>query len=650
MLKHFHKHIPGHIQFIFLTYLGGIVLFTLNRFLLMALNIPQLKGIPLPTLITAYWMGWRFDTVISGYILALPLLIASLVSLTKLNPSLLKTFLRWFLLVLYALAFFICGIDIPYFNHFNSRLSAAILNWTNTPGFMVKLVLQDIRYYPFLLLFIAELLLFHLLLKIFLRRSWSVSGNRVPRFQNVVISLLSMALLFLGIRGRVAAKSPIRWGTAFFSPYPFANQLGLNPVFTFGQSWLDTLNRKKRVLHLMDDRQAIRQVRRSLNLSSEDSLYSPIARQIRPPGKPRRLNVILVLMESMSAMKMGHFGNPDSLTPHLDSLAERSYCFHNIFSAGIHTYNGIFASLYGFPALITNHPMKGVESMQAFRGIAQILGDQGYQTIYICTHDEQFDNMAGFLTANGFQEIVSQKDYPSEKILSTLGVPDHVMFEESIPHLNRMYQNQKPFFATYLTASDHGPYIIPEGIPFTPHSREIRNQIVEYVDWSIDHFLKLCQTQPWFDSTLFVFTGDHGALINPVYDMDLSYHHIPLILYSPALNMRHKKFEQIGGQIDIFPTILHILNVPYLNNTLGIDLFAQRRPFIFFSADEKLGVLNDSLYLIIRPGGNLSLYKYRQRNLTDLSKRYPAMVTEMRAYAFSMLQTTQWLIRNRKVY
>ncbi|MCB1323538.1 MAG: hypothetical protein KDK34_24985, partial [Leptospiraceae bacterium] len=38
-------------------------------------------------------------------------------------------------------------------------------------------------------------------------------------------------------------------------------------------------------------------------------------------------------------------------TPHLDSLAQdRSYWFTHFYSAGIHTYNGVYSTLFGFPA------------------------------------------------------------------------------------------------------------------------------------------------------------------------------------------------------------------------------------------------------------------------------------------------------------
>jgi len=644
------KYVPVSIVYLFEIYLTGIIIFTVARFLLLILNWRQAAGIPFLTLLESFVMGWRFDTVISGYILALPALILGLAEIIGWRHRLLFKIFHVYFFLFYTIAFFLVGADIPYFKYFNFHLNVTLLHWTNTPGFMVNIVLQDPQYYPFILGFVIVVIIFYRILKTIQKRTLQLRETRQPVGARILISLLAFLLIFLGIRGRISPKSPIRWGTAFFSDYPFANQLGLNPIFTLGQSIIDSKNPKQKVLRLMDNQKAIRLAQRYLGISPQDTLYSPIARKEKPAEPFRPVNVILVLLESMSARKMGYFGNPDSLTPFLDSLAQNSYSFRRIYSAGIHTYNGIFASLFGFPALLTRHPMKGVESMQPFRGISRILKEKGYQTIYVCTHDAQFDNMAGFLRANGFDYIVSQEDYPKDKILSTLGVPDHVMFEESLPYLDRLAKNGRPFFATYLTASDHGPYIIPPDIPFKPRSQGIKKQIVEYVDWSVRHFLNLARQKPWFKNTLFVFTGDHGALMNPIYDIDLAYHHIPFFIYSPNGTISPKEFSQLGGQIDIFPTILGLLNVDYINNTMGINLLRQTRPFAYFSDDETIGVLSDSLLLIIRPGNNMSLYKYKTGELTDYINRYPEIAEQMKTYVYAMLQTTQWMIRNRKVY
>jgi phosphoglycerol transferase MdoB-like AlkP superfamily enzyme len=291
--------------------------------------------------------------------------------------------------------------------------------------------------------------------------------------------------------------------------------------------------------------------------------------------------------------------------------------------------------------------MKSLENQQPYGGIAKSLLQNGYQTIFFTTHDEQFDNMSGFLIPNGFQQLVSQKDYPSEKIISTLGAPDHVQFEEAIKRLSLLHQNGKPFFSTMMTASNHGPYIMPEGIPFKAHSPDMRTAMIEYSDWAVGYFLSECQKQSWFDSTIFVFTGDHGNLI-PGYDHYLAYHHIPFIIYAPKI-FSPEILEKLGGQTDIYPTLLHLLNISYINNSFGIDLFNDERNYLSFTYDEELCCINRK-NLLVTSHSRDRLYEISLDGKSIQSTSNPELADSMNVYSQSVMQAVQWMIENKKVY
>lgn len=569
-----------HIIFLLKVYLTGILFFTAFRLLLLATNLDQLPNLPHPAglLWRAFVMGWRFDTVVSGYILALPLVLLTIAALPVWEARSFYRAVVIFLMAGYALAFFGCSADIPYFRQFFARLTVGVLVWMNTPGFVVRMVFREISYLSYFFVFLLSSALMGYFIAQYRRglsEAHDGSGRRNAAkwlLVNVPVSLLACAILFIGIRGRVAGKSPIRAGTAYFSNYAFPNQLGLNPVYTFIRSWLDERNPANRELKLMDDEAALRNVEHYLHIGPQPGLESPIARHVEAAGAKRRCNVIIVIMESMSAGKMGRYGNPDHLTPVLDSLAGISSCFDRFYSDGTHTYNGIYATLFSLPVLLQRHPMKGT-IIPPLTGIAATLDARGYQTIFFTTHDGQFDNMAGFLRANHFQQVISQKDYPRDKILSTLGVCDDYLFQFAVAKLNGLPEPDHPFLAVLLTASDHKPYIIPPDSPFLPHSHEADKRIVEYADWSIGQFLRLAQQQSWYDSTIFVFVADHGALSGKTeYDLPLSYFHAPLIIFAPQILPQARRFDEFAGQIDIFPTLMGMLNVGYVNNTLGIDL------------------------------------------------------------------------------
>lgn len=621
------------------------------RTILILLNAEAVKEIPLKEILYAQFTGFRFDTVISGYILAMPLIFFAISeAIPKIKKQIAEINIFW-LYVYYLLSFFICTADLPYFLQYNSRITFAILNWTDTPGIMLKIVFQDIRNYPYLFLFLLTAALFYngllRIRKVTLVNEEIYAGKKATR---IIFYTVATLLLFIGIRGRIGEKSPIRWGTAFFSQHAFANQLGLNPVYTFGRSWLDSRKPESKHLKLMDEKTAEENARKFLGLENSPQLYSPLARKISGEGEEKRYNVILIMMESMGAAKMGIFGNANQLTPHLDSISKQSILFTNFYSSGTHTFNGVYSTLFGMPSLPGKQTMKDLENQQPFSGIAKVLTEKSYSTIFFCTHDEQFDNMGGFLTYNGFQKIVSQKDYPAEKILSTLGVPDHDMFDFSMSELDKMQKTGKPFFAAYLTGSDHGPYVIPDDIPFKPTSDEPHRQIVEYADWSVNHFLEECHKRSWADSTIFIITADHGSVINPVYDADLSLTHTFLMIHQPKIFPEGQTISSPGGQIDIFPTAMGLLNISYVNNTPGINILKEERPFIYFCVDENTGCVSNEYYLIMRKNGEPSLYRYRERDTKNYLAEKQSLADSMKTYAESNLQNVQQMILRRVVY
>ncbi len=653
-MKRFIHHIPLEMRFLLKVYFSGILIFTLFRGLLILFNL-QVAGTATSDLIfKAFVMGFRFDTVVSCYLLLFPALLLLNNLLKKHKSYLVIRIVVRYTIIVYCVAFFVCCVDIPYFRHYLTRVTISILNWSNNPMFMLKMVFQDLPNYFFLALF--GILIFLSILRVkainditLLVHKEVLFINRKHKMLNMGYAILIIALLLLGIRGRVALKTPIQWGTAFTSDNNFTNQMGLNPNFTFFKSCVTSLNPKNKKLHYMDDTLAIKNIETNLNLPSKHYYDSPIARKVDAKGAALKANVVIVMMEAMGLSKMKLDNNPVNMTPYLDSLARLSYTFTNVFSAGIHTYNGVYATLFGMPALMNQHPMENENSNQPFTGIAYTLGKYGYQTAFICPHDEEFDNMAGFLTANGFQKIIGQKDFPSEEIHSTMGVPDDVLFEHAVKEINKMSKSPKPFLASILTGSDHEPIYIPEGHGFVPKTKELKQQSAEYADWSINKFIKLCSVQPWYDSTIFVFIADHGSWYRDCYEMNLSYNKVPLVIFAPKL-IKPMMNPSVGGQIDVYPTVMGILNRTYLNNTMGVDLLKEGRKYIAFSADDKLGCLNDQYFWYYNYAAeNEYLLHYRDKDPNQYLNKFPQLADTLKNYAQSLLQSTQWLIESKRV-
>jgi phosphoglycerol transferase MdoB-like AlkP superfamily enzyme len=637
--------VPISLRYLLSVYGAGVLFFLLFRVVLLVVHTGQLQGVPAGVVARALFNGWRFDTVISGYILILPAVVLLLSELLFSFRREVLLVMHLLLCVLYSVCFLACAADIPYFNNYNSRLNISILSWTDSPLFMAKMVWEDTVFLCYFGLFVVAVAAFCLVMAMIYKRFKKPPVEkktfRTRLAPGTLALMLTTGLLILGIRGRTDEKSPIMPGTAYFSIYDLPNQAGLNPVFTLMWSYLEGLKDENKRIALADDKESLQLVQSALGASSDIKAAFPIQRHVAGTQPQHNYNVVVVLMESMSAYYMQRYGDKRHLTPNLDSLADRGYSFNNFYSAGIHTYNGIFSSLYGFPALMARHTMLGA-TIGRFTGLPYLLKSRGYNTVYFTTHDDQFDNVGGFLTGNHFARVVSKPDYDPAEVVSTLGVSDHSMFRYSFSLLNECCRQREPFLAVYMTTSNHNPFVIPKSIPFKAAHEEVRGGCVEYADWAIGDFMKRAASMPWYSNTIFVFAGDHGAYEGSPYgSLPLGYSRIPCIIYSPLLG-GHRDVNAPGGQIDIFPTVAGLLGGNYVNNTMGIDMLHESRPWMFFSQDDKVAVADTSDVFIWQTDGTEHLYNIAK--IEEIISLRRGKADSMKKYAFSMIQSYQWLL------
>jgi len=93
-----------------------------------------------------------------------------------------------------------------------------------------------------------------------------------------------------------------------------------------------------------------------------------------------------------------------------------------------------------------------------------------------------------------------------------------------------------------------------------------------------------------------------------------------------------------------------ILQLPYTNNTFGIDLINESRPYIYFNGDDKYGVLSNDFFLIVRNDKSESLYKYRNKEKVNYISEYGDVVNEMKKYWESNIQAAQYIMNNKIQY
>lgn len=526
--------------------------------------------------------------------------------------------IHFLVITLFGIAFLIAFANIPFYQNYRLPINKAALHWSNDIGFSIKMILQDKAFINYMLLFVVTTSIF-IFITTFVKQKLLKPQN--IRAKNELLFLLVLIPLFaIGMRGRLSYKSPIRWGTAFFSSFEIANQAALNPVFSFFKSAADNTNKP-----FFDTKLAFNIVQKNIETKKESSINDNVLLN--------NYNVILLLMESMGSNKTGLYDNGLKLTPNLDSLAQKALFFKNCYSDGIHTFNGLFATLTSFPALPMNKPLEDLRIQIPENHFFKNLKERGYQSFFFTTHDTQFDNMEGFMRKIGIEHIIGEEDFPSKEVLSATGVPDHVLYQKSIAVFDTV---KSPFFALILSGSDHAPYAIPENIDFNASGNDQRKDIVSYADWSIGNFLKTAVIKNWFNNTLFVFVGDHGAIVNQEADMYLGMHHTPLIFYAPQIFIPESN-DALCGQVDVLPSIAHLLGINFNNNPFAVNLFKESRKALSFTYDEHLIGINQKAFYVSRPyEPNLFLINKEEKYCQVSADS--ALARELRNFSFATME------------
>lgn len=635
------------LRYLLSVHLLALIILTTLRIFLLGSNIEQISEVekPISLILTALLKGVQFDNVIGCYILSLPTVVLYLLSLINKTPKLLIKISNIYFIILYTLVFAISTADIPYFSYYYTHLNNSIFNWIGFGG-TLGMVFQETSYYFYFGLFALLVILFAITVLHFGKKleNTETKNIKISDYKYYIpLFLLIGGTFFVSIRG--LGRYPFRVSDAYFCENSFINQLGVNPSFFLYKSITSASKKKDKLKGLDIGDKAVGYVQKRLAISNPLSEESPISRTVQFDSEGKRHNIVIVLMESMSSEYLNMAYQGKSLTPYLHDLIDRSYYFENFYSAGIHTNNGIVSTLYGFPPIFEQTMMPATPDY--YSGLPMALKEIGYKNYFFLSHDPSYDNMYAFLNENGFDHIYSELDYPSDKIVNNFGVQDDFLFDYSINKLNEIAKEDKPFLATIMTISNHPPYVVPNAYKNAGNSDDER--IVAFADNSLKEFMEEAEKQDWYNNTIFVILGDHGRILGKqTYEMSLTYNHVPLILYSPLFDDSPKLIKDFGGQIDIFPTIMGLLQQPYVNNSLGIDLFKEKRPYTYFVSDNHLGCVNDEFFYIFNPDNKVEgLFKYRDNNTENLMQKNHETAKDMKEYAISMMVTANYLIQNK---
>jgi phosphoglycerol transferase MdoB-like AlkP superfamily enzyme len=332
-----------------------------------------------------------------------------------------------------------------------------------------------------------------------------------------------------------------------------------------------------------------------------DSPTLPIERRITGAGPEKRLNVVLISVESLSADYLGSFGNPRGLTPNLDRLADAGLLFTRLYATGTRTVRGLEALSLSLPPT-PGHSVVKRPNNENLHTIGEVFADKGYEPLYLYGGYGYFDNMEQFFGSNGYT-VVDRKAIPKADVHyeNIWGVADEDLFTLTLRELDQRHAAGRRFFAHVMTTSNHRPYTYPAGrIDIAPKTGA--DGAVKYTDWAVGDFIERARARPWFDDTLFVIVADHCAAARGKTDLPLERFHIPLLIYAPK-HVAPARIDTVASQIDVAPTVLALLNFDYVSRFFGQDILTEGRTHqrAVMANYQTVGYLENGMLVELRP-------------------------------------------------
>ncbi len=602
-----------------------LVLFAGMRAGLIWQNRASAGDVSVAQILSAFWVGLRFDAAVTCYLL-LPFVVVGHLPRVGLAASTFnRRFFVWVFLAVVGIVSLLLIAEFEFFREFQMRYNQLALDYLNQAATVGRMLWYGFPILPGLLLLAVILIAFTIAVKWLLRQCFV--GPPPAGWIRPAALAAWVPLLVIGMRGGLSGE-PLRWGDAYRSQSEFVNAMSLNGIFTLGLSVRERLRASPSLgfWHKGISPREARGMVQGMLVAPGEKLLDPMNRTVlrisdeaagpislwktgRPP------NVVLVIMESFSARYCGAVGSPQDFTPEFNKLARNGVLFDRALSSGTHTHQGVFSTLLGFPNLPGYEIlMQMMPANQRFASLPSVLKTQGYRTTFLYNGDFSWDNMRGFFQQQGVDQFIGADDFvrPSHKD-KVWGVADGDVFNRANEEFERLARSG-PFLGIVLTLSNHTPFDLPEPHPFA-HTigmgkLDERMDGIRYADWAVGRFIKDAGKLDYFANTLFVFVGDHGFHVPPVLtEVHVLYHHVPLLFYAPGLLSGHAVVHDVAGQTDILPSVLGLLDVRAPHASWGRNLFEPTSPgrqFTVFKASgggQHVGMVRGDSILVLGPQG-----------------------------------------------
>lgn len=448
---------------------------------------------------------------------------------------------------------------------------------------------------------------------------------------------ISLTLILIAITFSLIVKNS--WAERGNNRY--ANELSKSGIYSFFAAFKNNELNYQDFYSLINDKKAFELIRAELKENNSNFLTTglSIKRRIDNDKTECKPNVITIVIESLSADFLAHYGNTQHLTPFLDSTANHSIFFSDMYATGTRTVRGMEALTLSIPPTPGSSIVRRMDNEHLF-SVGHVFKTKGYTNTFFYGGDGYFDNMNHFFGNNGYnivdrgrklldetydgsRTIIQDKEVSFE---NAWGICDEDIFNMVIKDADLKYKQNQLFNNFVMTTSNHRPYTFPSNKINLPSGT--RESAVRYTDYAIGKFIEKIKTRPWFKNTVVILVADHCASSAGKNEIDISKYQIPCMILN-VKNAPDMKVDKMTSQIDIFPTLWNLLGWTYTNGFFGKNVFdAAYKPRIVLGTYQKLVYMRNDSAVVLSPQHKIESFIYDKSKNEQKKTHLPKSFTD----------------------
>lgn len=293
-------------------------------------------------------------------------------------------------------------------------------------------------------------------------------------------------------------------------------------------------------------------------------------------GAYKGSNVLMVQAESLQTFMLGKSIGGEEITPNLNNLIEESAYFSSFY----HQTSQGRTSDADFGVNCSLQPMKSGSvfiqyASHDYACLPEKLKDNGYSASVFHPYQGGYWNRNVMYENMEYDQFYSLKHFKVDEPLGwALG--DKSFYRQSMDIVADLPQ---PFHAFMISLTSHHPYNLPadkqelsvEELDDTIMGDYL--QVVHYADAALGELVDRLKAEGLWENTVFVLYGDHDNSIQKweLYERFMNdtsdplereqvIKSVPMLIHLPdGAHAGH--YEEVGGQLDMTPTLLHLLGI-----------------------------------------------------------------------------------------